>query len=144
MKNYMGCLVKQIKNEEEEETPTETPNGDDEGTPNGNEDEANEEEATNEEETEDAQETQEDETQVDDAEEKASSDDDVVTGHIAEKDEEDGPKTVANEDGGVDEDSPKIEETATSNEETAFEERNETSTGDSGVDEAHDEEQVLS
>ncbi|XP_050462784.1 uncharacterized protein LOC126857422 isoform X3 [Cataglyphis hispanica] len=156
--------------EEEEEEEAETPNGDEEEaqkenenetnneeeaeTPNGDEEEAaqkenenetnNEEEAANEnaEETneEEQQNTAEEETKED--EDKTSSDDDVVTGAVAEptKDEEDGPEAAVNED-AVDEESPKIEEIA-AGEETAVEneDRNEPSTGDSGVDE---EQQVI-
>ncbi|KAM0726055.1 Dynein heavy chain-like protein 2 [Formica fusca] len=165
MKDVLNEKIKRADEEQQEEEEVETPNGDEEEvetpngdeeeveTPNGDEEEAqnekeneehNEEEAANEnaEETneEEQQNTAEEETKEDE-EEKASSDDDVVTGAVAEptKDEEDGPEAAVNED-AVDEESPKIEEIAVS-EETAVEheDRNEPSTGDSGVD----EEQVI-
>ncbi|XP_029669389.1 uncharacterized protein LOC115239162 [Formica exsecta] len=156
MKDVSNEKIKRADEEQQEEEEVEIPNGDEEEveTPNGDEEEAqnekeneenNEEEAANEnaEETneEEQQNTAEEETKEDE-EEKASSDDDVVTGAVAEptKDEEDGPEAAVNED-AVDEESPKIEEIAVS-EETAVEheDRNEPSTGDSGVDE---EQQVI-
>ncbi|XP_077256782.1 uncharacterized protein LOC143894423 isoform X2 [Temnothorax americanus] len=153
MDYLMGDLVEQkVDDEQQENEEAETPNGDEEEAQNvdeekaqnGDEDEANdggdenevaennEDNATNENEGE--------------QEEKASSDDDVVTGPVAEptKDEEDGPEAAVNED-GIYEEVPKIEETAADNE-TAIEhdERNEPSTGDSGVDDpTQDEEQVI-
>ncbi|XP_020296962.1 uncharacterized protein LOC109861644 isoform X4 [Pseudomyrmex gracilis] len=162
--------IKRADDEQHEEA--ETPNGDEDEAQHGEEDEAqhgdedeaehgdeneaNDEDENNEEHNEEAanenEEQQEDteaaeeEPKADDAEEKASSDDDVVTGPVAEsmKDEEDGPEAVADEI-GIDEESLKIEEIA-ADEETAIEheERNETSTGDSGVeDPAQDEEQQV-
>ncbi|CAL1680426.1 unnamed protein product [Lasius platythorax] len=130
--------------DEQQEEEVETPNDEKEGQ-NENEDEANNEEKgadENAEETneEEQQNTAEEETKED--EEKASSDDDVVTGSVAEptKDEEDGPEAAINEN-GVDEESPKIEEIAVSEEIVVeHEDRNEASTGDSGVDE---EQQVI-
>ncbi|XP_077256787.1 uncharacterized protein LOC143894423 isoform X6 [Temnothorax americanus] len=153
MDYLMGDLVEQkVDDEQQENEEAETPNGDEEEAQNvdeekaqnGDEDEANdggdenevaennEDNATNENEGE--------------QEEKASSDDDVVTGPVAEptKDEEDGPEAAVNED-GIYEEVPKIEETAADNE-TAIEhdERNEPSTGDSGVDDpTQDEEQQV-
>ncbi|XP_029157035.1 uncharacterized protein LOC114929616 isoform X1 [Nylanderia fulva] len=119
--------------EEEKEEP-ETPNGDEKEEENENEDEANNEEENPEEMNEEEQQTAEEETKED--EEKASSDDDVVIGPVAEptKDEEDGPE-AADIEIGIDEESPKIEEIA-----VEHEDRNEPSTGDSGVDE---EQQVI-
>ncbi|XP_018046486.1 PREDICTED: uncharacterized protein LOC108685980 isoform X1 [Atta colombica] len=153
---------------EEAETPNgdeeaETPNGDEETeNPNGEEETQNEEqevqngeeEAQNEDEANnggdeneaEVENNEEDATNEneEEQEEKASSDDDVVTGSVAEpsKDEEDGPEAADNED-GIYEESPKIEEIA--NDETIkHEERNEPSTGDSGVDDpAQDEEQQV-
>ncbi|EGI64538.1 hypothetical protein G5I_07045 [Acromyrmex echinatior] len=126
----------EAQNEEEEEAQNgeEEAQNEDEANDGGDENEAeaenNEEDATNENEEE--------------QEEKASSDDDVVTGPVAEptKDEEDGPEAVHNED-SIYEESPKIEEIA-NDEIVEHEERNEPSTGDSGVDDpAQDEEQVI-
>ncbi|XP_011690638.1 PREDICTED: uncharacterized protein LOC105451717 isoform X1 [Wasmannia auropunctata] len=142
--DYMGDLVEQRADDEQENEEAETPNGDEEEAQNGDEAddggdeneaaENNEEEATNENEEEQEQ------------EEKASSDDDVVTGPVAEtpKDEEDGPEAAVNED-GIYEESPKIEEIDANDETTVeHEERNEPSTGDSGVDDpAQDEEQQV-
>ncbi|XP_025264040.1 uncharacterized protein LOC105255266 isoform X2 [Camponotus floridanus] len=154
--------------QQEEEVEAETPNGDEEEAQNeneaneeeeaanedeeaANEDEeaANEdEEAANEDEeaaNEDEEEANEEEQQNTEEEtkdeEKASSDDDVVIGPVAEsKNEEDGPEAAVNED-GIDEESPKIEEIAVSEETMVeHEDRNEPSTGDSGVDE---EQQVI-
>ncbi|XP_077256790.1 uncharacterized protein LOC143894423 isoform X9 [Temnothorax americanus] len=152
MKDSDGSNEKKVDDEQQENEEAETPNGDEEEAQNvdeekaqnGDEDEANdggdenevaennEDNATNENEGE--------------QEEKASSDDDVVTGPVAEptKDEEDGPEAAVNED-GIYEEVPKIEETAADNE-TAIEhdERNEPSTGDSGVDDpTQDEEQQV-
>ncbi|XP_070169164.1 uncharacterized protein [Polyergus mexicanus] len=151
MKDYMGDLVEQIKRadeeqQEEEEEEVETPNGDEEEAQTEKENEENNEEEAADENAEETNEeeqrnTAEEETKEDE-EEKASSDDDVVTGAVAEstKDEEDEPEVAVNEN-AVDEESPKIEEIAAS-EETAVEheDRNEPSTGDSGVDE---EQQVI-
>ncbi|XP_011056028.1 PREDICTED: uncharacterized protein LOC105147016 isoform X4 [Acromyrmex echinatior] len=126
----------EAQNEEEEEAQNgeEEAQNEDEANDGGDENEAeaenNEEDATNENEEE--------------QEEKASSDDDVVTGPVAEptKDEEDGPEAVHNED-SIYEESPKIEEIA-NDEIVEHEERNEPSTGDSGVDDpAQDEEQQV-
>ena len=166
----MRDLVKQKGDDEQEEA--ETPNGDEETeNPNGEEETQNEEQEVQNGEEEEAENGEEEAQNEDEAnnggdeneaevenneedatneneeeqEEKASSDDDVVTGLVAEpmKDEEDGPEAADNED-GIYEESPKIEEIA--NDETVeHEERNEPSTGDSGVDDpAQDEEQVLS
>ncbi|XP_072763022.1 uncharacterized protein [Anoplolepis gracilipes] len=150
IKDYMGDLVEQIKNaddEQQEEEQAETPNGDEEEAANENADEnenENENEANNEEEeaaNENAEETNEEEQNAE--EEKASSDDDVVTGPVAEptkdEEEEEGPEAAVNED-GVDEESPKIEEIAVEETVVEHEDRNEPSTGDSGVDE---EQQVI-
>lgn len=123
--------MEQIKRGDDEEG-AETPNGDEEAQ-NGEDDEANDGDETpvhNEERAEDEgnQEAEGDETN--DAEEKASSDDDVVTGNVAEAE--------GDEAGNENEESPKIEEIV------KHEERNDPSTGDSGVDDpAQDEEQVL-
>ncbi|KAL6261560.1 hypothetical protein P5V15_006647 [Pogonomyrmex californicus] len=160
MKDSDGSNEKRADDEQQEEA--ETPNGDEEEAQNGDEDEANdggdeneaaednekqnEEEATNE--NENAEETNEEEQKegeagAEDPEEKASSDDDVVTGAVAEAiDEEAGPEAAVNDD-GIYEESPKIEETG---DEIIIdhEERNEPSTGDSGVDDpTQDEEQQV-
>ncbi|KYN04239.1 Arginine kinase [Cyphomyrmex costatus] len=136
----------EAQNEEEQEAE----NGEEEEAENGEEEEAQNEDEANDagDENEAAEDNEEDATNENDEEqeEKASSDDDVVTGLVAEptKDEEDGPEAVDNED-GIYEESPKIEEIA-ANDETIIEheERNEPSTGDSGVDDpAQDEEQVI-
>ncbi|XP_011872318.1 PREDICTED: uncharacterized protein LOC105564509 isoform X2 [Vollenhovia emeryi] len=135
MMDYMGDFVEQRADDEQQESEeAATPNGDEQ---NGDEDEAND----GGDENEDAGNNEEDATNENEGEqeEKASSDDDVVTGPVTEptKDEEDGPEAAANED-GVYEESPKIEESV------EHEERNEPSTGDSGVDDpAQDEEQVI-
>nr|XP_012228520.1 PREDICTED: uncharacterized protein LOC105675719 isoform X3 [Linepithema humile] len=140
--------IKDSDGSKKDEEEAETPNGDEEEAQNEDEangdennEENNEEEATNENGEEEAAEGEEEAD-----EEKASSDDDVVIGPVAEptKDEEDEPEAAANED-EADEESPKLEEIA-EGEETAVEqeERNEPSTGDSGVDDpAQDEEQVI-
>ncbi|XP_018338155.1 PREDICTED: uncharacterized protein LOC108746104 isoform X2 [Trachymyrmex septentrionalis] len=135
--------------EEAQNEEQEAQNGEEEEAQNGEEEEAqNEDEANdggdeNEGEAENNEENATNENE-EEQEEKASSDDDVVTGPVAEptKDEEDGPEAVDNED-GIYEESPKIEEIA--NDETVeHEERNEPSTGDSGVDDpAQDEEQQV-
>ncbi|XP_018393803.1 PREDICTED: uncharacterized protein LOC108772708 [Cyphomyrmex costatus] len=136
----------EAQNEEEQEAE----NGEEEEAENGEEEEAQNEDEANDagDENEAAEDNEEDATNENDEEqeEKASSDDDVVTGLVAEptKDEEDGPEAVDNED-GIYEESPKIEEIA-ANDETIIEheERNEPSTGDSGVDDpAQDEEQQV-
>ncbi|XP_028049890.2 uncharacterized protein LOC105835678 [Monomorium pharaonis] len=128
---------KRTDDEQQENEEAETPNGEEiqneeevqnadenEGTNEGGDE--NEAVENNEEET--ANENEEEQ------EEKASSDDDVVTGSVA-KDEEDGPETAVDED-DIYEASPKIEKTN--------EERNEPSTGDSGVDDpTQDEEQQV-
>ncbi|XP_024872709.1 uncharacterized protein LOC112455174 isoform X2 [Temnothorax curvispinosus] len=153
MDYLMGDLVEQkVDDEQQENEEAETPNGDEEEAQNvdeekaqnGDEDEANDLGDENE-----AAENNEDNATNEnegEQEEKASSDDDVVTGPVAEptKDEEDGPEAAVNED-GIYEEVPKIEETAADNE-TAIEhdERNEPSTGDSGVDDpTQDEEQQV-
>ncbi|XP_071575413.1 uncharacterized protein [Temnothorax nylanderi] len=161
MDYLMGDLVEQkVDDEQQENEEVETPNGDEEEAQNGDEEKAqngDEEKAQNGDEDEandggdenEAAENNEDNATNEnegEQEEKASSDDDVVTGPVAEptKDEEDGPEAAVNED-GIYEEVPKIEETATDNE-TAIEhdERNEPSTGDSGVDDpTQDEEQQV-
>ncbi|TGZ51226.1 Uncharacterized protein DBV15_03185 [Temnothorax longispinosus] len=151
MDYLMGDLVEQkVDDEQQENEEAETPNGDEEEAQNvdeekaqnGDEDEAND----GGDENEAAENNEDDATNEGEQEEKASSDDDVVTGPVAEptKDEEDGPEAAVNED-GIYEEVPKIEETAADNE-TAIEhdERNEPSTGDSGVDDpTQDEEQQV-
>lgn len=146
MMDYMGDLVEQRADDEQPETEEpETPNGDEEEAQNGDEEEAND----GGDENEVAENNEEDATNENEGEqeEKASSDDDVVTGPVAEqtKDEEDGPEAAVNED-GIYEESPKIDEIAATDESIIeHEERNDPSTGDSGVDDpAQDEEQVLS
>lgn len=131
MVDYMGDFVEQRADDEQQETEEpETPNGDEEEAQNGDEDEAND----GEDEHEEAEENHEEKEAIDHEGEMASSDDDVVTGLI-EAVEEDGPEAAVNED-GIYEECPKVDEQ---------EERNEPSTGDSGVDDpTQDEEQVLS
>ncbi|XP_039309739.1 uncharacterized protein LOC105196161 isoform X2 [Solenopsis invicta] len=130
MVDYMGDFVEQRADDEQQETEEpETPNGDEEEAQNGDEDEAND----GEDEHEEAEENHEEKEAIDHEGEMASSDDDVVTGLI-EAVEEDGPEAAVNED-GIYEECPKVDEQ---------EERNEPSTGDSGVDDpTQDEEQQV-